>query len=282
RQGREVADERVPFDRRVRRRGKDDQRDVRLRDHVLPDRVALGSLDEDAARVVGNQVVLRDHLVAALEQQADGGEAAVVDERVRPEDEPPRIHDRGAGVAALEDVVLEQVVVREHVVEAVAQIVRAVAADGAVRRRLDVDAVADVGDVVADQREAVGVPDVDAGALLARRLLRDAADLATLDAAAGRVLEVDPEQRAARAAVADRAAGRRDHHRGRVAAEIAQFAAVDVEPYDRHGGRGDGHDRAGPAPHQQRPSYADQVHRAVDDEGTDIATPRDFGTGARG
>ena len=99
-------------------------RHVGLGDDVAAEDVAVRALEEDAARVVGDQVVLGDDVVAGLEQQADRGEAAVVEEPVAPEDDPLRVHERRAGGAVLEDVVLEEVVVGEHVVQPVAQVAR--------------------------------------------------------------------------------------------------------------------------------------------------------------
>ena len=64
--------------------------------------VAVRAFEEDAARVVGDQVVLGEHVVARLEQQADRGEAAIADEPVAAEDDALRVHERGAGGAVLE------------------------------------------------------------------------------------------------------------------------------------------------------------------------------------
>ena len=89
--------------------------------------VAIRPFEEDAARVVGNQVVFGDHVIAGLQQQADRREAAIAHETVATERQPVRIHQRRAGGAVLEDVVLEHVVVGEHVMEAVAQVGRAIA-----------------------------------------------------------------------------------------------------------------------------------------------------------
>src|SRR5262245_46676849 len=81
---------------------------------------------------------------SSFEQETHRGEAAVVQEAVSPEDDPLRIHDRRSRGTVLEGVVLEKVVVREHVMEAVPQVARRVSADDAVRRGLDVEAVANV------------------------------------------------------------------------------------------------------------------------------------------
>ena len=64
----------------------------------------------------------------AFSSRPDRGEAAVVHEPVAPERHAVRVHQRRAGGAALEHVVLEHVVVREHVVQAVAEVAGAVAA----------------------------------------------------------------------------------------------------------------------------------------------------------
>src|SRR5262249_45721650 len=106
--------------------------------------------EKNAARIVGDQVVLGGHVIAGLEEETDGSETAVAQEAVAAEDDPLRVHDGGAGGPVLERVVLEPVVVREHVVDAVTDVANAVAADLARGRGLDVQAVAGVDDRVAE------------------------------------------------------------------------------------------------------------------------------------
>ena len=43
------------------------------------------------------QIVLGQNIVAHLEQEADGGEAAIPQKLIPPEDDPSRIHERGSG-----------------------------------------------------------------------------------------------------------------------------------------------------------------------------------------
>ena len=140
---------RIAFARKRQRR----QGDVRLRDRRCARNVLRSAPSmKTAARVVGNQVVLGENVLAVLEQESHRREAAVVDEAVAAERETPARYMIAVPAAPSSNtVVLEDVVVREHVVEPVAQVVRAVAARPCRARRLDVDAVADVGDVVLDQ-----------------------------------------------------------------------------------------------------------------------------------
>ncbi len=159
--------------------------------------------EEDAARVVGDEVVFGDHVVAGLQQQAHRREPAVAHEAVAPEDEALRVHQRHAGRAGLERVVLEHVVVREHVVQPVAQVARAVAAHDAVRRRLDVHAVAGADDLVVREVEALAVPDVDAAADLSRRAIGNARHGRVFDRGVVGLAQVDAEERVTHAAVAD-------------------------------------------------------------------------------
>jgi hypothetical protein len=148
----------------------------------------------------------------------------------------------------------------------VTQIVRAVAADRAVRRRLDVHAVAHVADVVVEQREPVRVPDVNAGSLLAGGLALDAVDARVLDPRAVGLPEVDPEQRIADDAAANRGARRRDVNPRCVLAEIPAAAAVDFDPLDHGVGRGDRDDGSRPRPPDHDMSVPDEAERTIDDQ----------------
>ena len=77
RQGRQVPDEGVAGDPVLPAAGEEDDRRVGRRDDVPAEDVPVGVLEEDAARVVGEEVPLGDDVVARLEEEADGREAAV-------------------------------------------------------------------------------------------------------------------------------------------------------------------------------------------------------------
>ena len=78
----------LPSKRHAAARVVHDERHVGVGDDVAPEHVAMRALDEHAARVVGDQVVLGQHVVARLQQQADRRKAAVVHEPVAAEHEP--------------------------------------------------------------------------------------------------------------------------------------------------------------------------------------------------
>ena len=56
------------------------ERGVRDGDDIAPERVAIRAFEKQAARVVGDEVVFGDEILAVLEEQTDGREPAVVDE----------------------------------------------------------------------------------------------------------------------------------------------------------------------------------------------------------
>src|SRR3990172_5217629 len=205
------------------------------------------------------------------EEQAQGGEAPIVEELIPAERDPLRVHEGGARRPVLEDVVLEDIVVREHVVQPVANVPHHVAADEALRRRLDVEAVAHVRHLVAQEAEADGIPDVDAGALLSRITAGDAPYRATLHRARVRLAQVHTEEPLPDAAVADRGpcAGHVDP--GRVAPEVAPPPAVDVEALDDDVVGADAHDAPGTRADEQRPAPSDEPQRLVDEEGAFVA-----------
>ena len=197
-------------------------------------------------------------------------------EPVAPEDDPLRVHQRSAGRGVLEEVVLEEIVVGKHVVEAETQVAGDIAADDAVRGRLDVEPVAHPRDLVFGERETVGVPDVDSAALLARVLARDPFDPASLDPGAARLAQVDAEERPGDPAVPDRNPTRRHMNTGRVSPEIAASPSIDVETLDDDPVGADADDAARARAHEPRPAPSDQTKRPVDHQITGVDAGPDF------
>ena len=226
----------------------------------------MRALDEDAPGVVRDQVGLGEDVVAALEEESHRREAAVPEEAVAAEDEALRVHDGGARRPVLEGVVLEHVVVREHVVEPVAHVARHVAAQRPLRGVLEVEAVAHVHDLVVVEPEALQVVRVDARALLAGVLAGDPAHPAALDHGAVRLAQVDAEERVADLEVAQRrvAGGAVDPRR--VPGEVAPAAPVDLEALDRDAVGPHADDAAVARPQEPRPAAADEAQGLVEDQ----------------
>ena len=263
---RHVADEGVALEAVAAGGVVEHDRHVGAGDHVAAEGDPVRALDEDAPGVVRDQVGLGEDVVAALEEESHRREAAVPEEAVAAEDEALRVHDGGARRPVLEGVVLEHVVVREHVVEPVAHVARHVAAQGPLRGVLEVEAVAHVHDLVVVEPEALQVVRVDPRALLAGVLAGDPAHPAALDHGAVRLAQVDAEEGLDDLEVAQgRVAGGAVDPRG-VEGEVAAAPAVDREAFDRHAVGAHADDAAVARAEEARPAAADEAERLVEDQ----------------
>ena len=84
--------------------------------------------------------------------------AAVIDEAIAAHDQFFREHDRGAGRVFREGVVLENISVRIHVVQAVADVMDEIVFDPRIVRERKINPVARVADLVAADQIAFAIP----------------------------------------------------------------------------------------------------------------------------
>ncbi len=166
--------------------------------------------------------------------------------------------------------------------DAVSEIGGDVPGDAAVGRGLNVEAVANIADIVRDNPEAVGIPDMNARSLLAGVLARNAADRTPFDDRAVRLAHVNAEQRVDDAAVANRGTRRGNVDARGIAAEVAAALPIDVEALDRHVGGTHADDAAAARPDEHRAPAADEVNRTIDDQVADVAAGGNFDGCARG
>ena len=250
-------------------------------------------------------VVLERRAFDGLQQDAVRAVALVGEEPVAAQDDALRVHERRTGRVVAEDVALETVVVRVHVVQAVADALDVVVAHlGAVDER-EVHAVARVADRVARHDVAGRVPDVDAVAALvlvqrrprtARprrawptdengsigcRTVSRAEDRVALDAHAVGLADVHAVQRIVDAVVDDHGAVAGDVD-GRVVLAEVEAGPADLEAVDRDVGRahGDGV-RLRRRPRRCAPGVAVQADGTVDHERPAILPRRHRDRGPR-
>ena len=105
------------------------QADIILRDAIAGNLVVVALIERKPDRVRGNLVLFQFAAVGRLENQPVGAMPAVIDETIAAHDQFLREHDGRAGRIFREGVVEENVVVRIHVVQAVADVVNEVVFD---------------------------------------------------------------------------------------------------------------------------------------------------------
>ena len=143
------------------------------------------------ARIARNDVVL-DHRV--LQRAQHDPVVAVAPGAVVAHDLAAYFHQCQPAAVGITVVVLPQVVVRIHVVRAVAAVVQPVAAEFGMVRDIDVERVANETDVVADDACTGGVVELHAVAALRRAVFALADDQVVLDAYIVGLLDPQSEQ----------------------------------------------------------------------------------------
>ena len=144
------------------------QADIILGDAVAGNFVVVALIEGKTDRVRGDLVLFQLAAVGRLKDQAVGAMAAVIDETIPAHDQFLREHDGGAGRIFGEGVVEENVVVRIHVVQAVADVVNEVVFDEGIVRERKINAVARLADFVSANGGPVAIPLVDAVAAAIR------------------------------------------------------------------------------------------------------------------
>src|SRR5690606_26321120 len=156
-----VVDEGVAHEGVLSRAGQDSDRHLVGR-HVValevgPDREVQGD-----PRLVGqDQVPLHLRGLRVLEKEPIGPVAPALREDVPPHLEPLGVHDGGRHAVADKEVLLEEVVVGEHVVQPDAGPLHPVAGDSVAGRVLDVDPVPSLEDDIPFDQVLIGIVEAD-------------------------------------------------------------------------------------------------------------------------
>ena len=257
-----VADEVVAVDLVVDRTGPQMHADPVIDDQVVADRVVLGVIDEETARVAGHDIAL-DHRI--LDRAQHDAVVRIGPRPVVAHDLIAGHHQRQAAAVVVGFVVLPDIVVGVHVVGAVAHVVDAVALEQRTIRHIDVDAVTHETDLVADDPRPHAEVELDAVAALGGRVVALAGDDVVADHHVVGLFDPQAEQHVRELAVV--------HHRAvRTALEIdagilgAEIVAGvgDDETVDDDVGRGDADGVAGKTAVDRREAGAGQGQGLVD------------------
>ncbi len=123
-------------------------RQVVVDDVVVFDGTRVGVVHEETAAVVDHEVGGRADPAHGLKEDSIGAEAATSGKGVAREDDVFRVHQGCPGDILFEEVVVEAVLVRVHVVEAVSNVVDVVAMDLRLVGEGEIDPIAHVEDLV--------------------------------------------------------------------------------------------------------------------------------------
>ena len=134
------------------------QSDVILRHAIAGDLVFVALIERKTNGVLGNLVLFEPAAIGRLKNESVSAMAAVADETIATHDQFFREHDRGAGGIFRERVVFENISVRIHVVQAVADVMDEIVFDARIVRERKINPVARVADFVTANQIAFAIP----------------------------------------------------------------------------------------------------------------------------